>query len=56
MGLTRPGWPIFLGALLLGGFGIAVHVGYLEPLAPLSFWMLAGGFFLLVAGVLFPRM
>lgn len=56
MGLTRPGWPTFLGAVLLGGFGIALKLGYLEPLAPLSFWLLAGGFLLLVLGVLFPRM
>ena len=56
MGLTRPGWPTFLGAVFLGGFGIALKLGYLEPLAPLSFWSLAGGFLLLVLGVLFPRM
>jgi|GEM_PF-949326 len=56
MGLTRPGWLTFLGALFLAGSGIAANVGYVELLAPLSFWLLAGGFLLLVAGVLFPRM
>jgi hypothetical protein len=52
MSLTPPSFPIFFISLLAGGAGIAAKFGYLAPMAPFAFWLVAFGFVLLVLGTL----
>lgn len=52
MSLTPPSFPIFFIAVLSGGAGLASKFGYLAPMAPFAFWLVALGFVLLALGAL----
>jgi hypothetical protein len=56
MRLTPPTFGVWLIALLLGCGGIAARLGYLPMLAPHAFWLVVGGFGLLVLSTLFARL
>ena len=51
--LTPPSNAAFLISLLLGGAGIAGRLGYFSAAAPVSFWLLAAAFVLLLLSTLF---
>lgn len=56
MKLTPPTFGVWLIALLLGGGGIAARFGYIPALAPHAFWLVVGGFVLLVLATVFNRL
>lgn len=53
MYLTPPSFPVFFMSVLFGGAGLAARLGYLAPMVPYAFWLLAIGFILLMLGTLF---
>lgn len=56
MKLTPPTFGVWLIALLLGAGGIAARFGYIPVLAPHAFWLVVGGFGLLVAATVFSKL
>lgn len=46
--MNAPSLPAWIVSVLLGGLGVAAHLGLIAALAPYAFWLVAIGLIVLV--------